>query len=265
MGIYNKADMIKYIFIIAFLILSFNAYGAVNIETRLDYCINGHNCWLNDLIVENLTVNNMVTINQTDLNITGDLNISGCVNFPDGSELCGDHNNLGQTNFTGYLGLLSSDLRFWNIVTGYTNGDGSVISLGGDGRSLEISNYEDSDVTILVNAYQVAEFSEDDVYITADISSTESIDILGGFELGSITGPGRCINFVSTGDDGVMCWNDVGDYFNFTEAINVSGNIYGNEMCIYGDCISTWDEFYNHKYGANDWLYNDSNTIYFNE
>jgi len=235
-----------YILILVLLSVTVYAETSYNFLTKgwgdTLYCQIGGTCSLNSLVVDNLTVNNYAIINESYLNVTGDINITGCVNFPDGSELCGDRNKLGHTNFTGYVGLLGSSLRFWNVVTGYDSDDGTVISLGGDGRSLEISNYEESDVTILVNAHQVAEFSEDQIYVTADIVGTDSIDILGGFELGSITDPGRCINFVSTGTDGVMCWNDVGDYFNITSGLNVTGSIYGNGLCIYDDCISSWDD-----------------------
>lgn len=74
-------------------------YGAVNLEKPINYCINGHDCWVNNLIVENLTVNNMVTINQTDLNITGNLNLTGCIYFSNGFYSCGNTNKFDHVNF----------------------------------------------------------------------------------------------------------------------------------------------------------------------
>lgn len=155
--------MKKYIIIGMLLLILPFTYSKVDLSTR--YCEWGGEC-----VLDNLTINNMAVINQSDLNITN------CINFTDGSYLCGDDNNLNY------------------LTVDYINAS----------------------------------------YIYS-IHSDTAADIRGD--------PWYFWTSLETSDDIIV----------------------GDEITLDGDSISSWDEFYNHKYGASDWLYNDSNTIYFNE
>jgi hypothetical protein len=73
------------------------------VELEVDSCMRGGNCNYFNLSVVNLYANNTVQFNVSYFNVTGDINMSGCVNFPDGSYLCGDDNYVQNINITGNI------------------------------------------------------------------------------------------------------------------------------------------------------------------
>lgn len=76
------------------------------------YCQLGGNCNISNLVVNNLTVvGTFLNVTVTNFNVNGSMNITGCVNFPTGTELCGN-----------YIYLVG------NMTAEYYYGDGSQLT-----------------------------------------------------------------------------------------------------------------------------------------